>query len=123
MRVLSLILGIFLLIFSFMLLFQILFYRVIRPSGKPYSKFLISVFEFLEFKIARFISTFFLLLLIIYTILCIFKGNFKFGFRLFIFIPVYLIEEKNTYMNSLLFNSLLLMLCSLPCVHFVVQIF
>jgi hypothetical protein len=40
-----------------------------------------------------------------------------------IFVPVYLIEEHNTYMNSLLFNSLLLLLCSLPCVHFIIQIF
>ncbi|GMI32230.1 hypothetical protein TeGR_g10311, partial [Tetraparma gracilis] len=52
-----------------------------------------------------------------YLQLCCIKGCFKFGVRFF-FITLHPMKVNGTYMNSFLFNLLLILLCSLPVVQF-----
>ncbi len=53
----------------------------------------------------------------VYLQLCTIKGCFKFGVRFF-FMTLHPMKPNGTYMNSFLFNLLLVLLCSLPVVQF-----
>jgi len=53
---------------------------------------------------------------------CVIKGNFRFGAR-FLFFTLYPMELNNTMMNAFLFNTWLILLCSLPIVQFCVTAF
>lgn len=65
----------------------------------------------------------FLTFIIAYLVICLFKGNVLFGFRILFFLPVYLLEKQGTYLNSLLFNSMIICFCSIPLAHFVYTLF
>ena len=58
----------------------------------------------------------------IYLQMCCIKGCFKFGMRFFL-ISLHPMKVNGTYMNSFLFNLLLILLCSLPVVQFSVIAF
>ena len=53
---------------------------------------------------------------------CVVKGNFRLGVR-FLFIKLYPMEIGNTLMNAFLFNTWIIVLCSVPAVQFCVQAF
>lgn len=53
---------------------------------------------------------------------CVVKGNFRFGAR-FLFIRLYPMEIGNTLMNAFLFNTWLIMICSVSVVMFCVRAF
>lgn len=53
---------------------------------------------------------------------CVVKGNFRLGVR-FLFIKLYPMEIGNTLMNAFLFNTWIILLCSVPAVQFCVQAF
>ncbi|KAL0220706.1 hypothetical protein RCL1_000560 [Eukaryota sp. TZLM3-RCL] len=57
-----------------------------------------------------------------YLLLCVYKGTFKFGFRLFL-IPVHVMEKGNTLMNSFIFNLILILLCVFPVIQFCITSF
>lgn len=52
-----------------------------------------------------------------YLLWCCVKGNFKLGVRFFLW-KMYPMEINNTMMNCFLFNTWLILLCSVPCVQF-----
>eukprot|EP00727_Mastigamoeba_balamuthi_P012662 m51a1_g8018 putative lmbr1-like conserved region-containing protein (476) ;mRNA; f:198074-199920 len=53
-----------------------------------------------------------------YLLLCVIKGNIKFGMRFFFFIPVYPMKIGDTLMNSMLFNTALIMVGALTVTQF-----
>lgn len=57
-----------------------------------------------------------------YLLLAVTKGNFKFGVRFFI-MKIHPMEAHKTFVNSMIFNLLLVMLCVLPVVQFCTQAF
>ena len=81
------------------------------------------VFIWLEFSVARFISTIFFAALTIYMLFCVIKGNIKFGLRLFFIMKIHPMKVRNTYMNSFLFNLNMILLCVPPIIHFQIEMF
>eukprot|EP00303_Exanthemachrysis_gayraliae_P002126 CAMPEP_0206000252 /NCGR_PEP_ID=MMETSP1464-20131121/1348_1 /ASSEMBLY_ACC=CAM_ASM_001124 /TAXON_ID=119497 /ORGANISM="Exanthemachrysis gayraliae, Strain RCC1523" /LENGTH=479 /DNA_ID=CAMNT_0053373505 /DNA_START=87 /DNA_END=1526 /DNA_ORIENTATION=- len=58
----------------------------------------------------------------VYLLLCTIKGNIKFGLRVFIF-QIHPMRVGATMMNSLLFNTELILLCAVAVVHFCAEAF
>ena len=100
-----------------------MFYNIITKNGNPYNEFLNDLFVFLEFKIARFVSTILFALIALYILLTVLKGNFKFGLRILFFMPIHPMKKGRTYINSFLFNLFLLLLCAPAIMHFIVELF
>jgi len=57
-----------------------------------------------------------------YLLWCVIKGNFKLGVRFLIW-KIYPMEINNTMMNSFLFNTFIILICSVPTVQFCVTAF
>lgn len=119
---LKLLLGCFFMILSFMILIQIVFYKLIVIDGRPQSEFLNDLFVFLEFKLARFISTIVFTGLILYVLFFVLKGNIKFGLRFLLCIPIHTMKVGRTFINSFLFNLMLVMLCTPAIIHFMIEL-
>lgn len=87
---------------------------------KPYNSFLNSFFIDLEDSIPGFplFGILFFGLFSFYLLWCAIKGNFRFGLRVPHFFKIFPMEVNNTMMNAFLFNTWLLLLCSLPVLQF-----
>lgn len=120
---LYLVLGILCALISFMIWLHILLYTVIFINGQPVSEFLNRIFIFLEFSLARFISTIVFAALCVYILLCVIKGNVKFGLRLFFIIKIHPMKMGRTYVNSFLFNLVFVLLCVPAVMHFIIVMF
>lgn len=114
----KLILGCLLACVSFVMLLHVIFNVLAYKNGKPLTPFLNTVFIWLEFSVARFISTIFFAFLSLYMLCCVIKGNIKFGLRLFFLIKIHPMKLGRTYMNSFIFNSILVLFCVPPLIHF-----
>ena len=121
--ILKLALGIIFGMISLLIWLHVIFNVLIRPNGRPLSPFLNKLFTWMEFSIARFISTIFFAGLCIYLLFCVIKGNIKFGLRLFFLIKIHPMKQGRTYMNSFLFNTMMILLCTPPVMHFVIVMF
>jgi LMBR1 domain-containing protein 1 len=115
--------GIFFAIISFVILLHALVFVIIKVNGKPASEMLNKVFIWLEFSVARFISTILFAALTIYMLFCVIKGNIKFGLRLFFVMKIHPMKVRGTYMNSFLFNLSMILLCVPPIIHFQIEMF
>lgn len=109
-------------VLSFCFLIQIIFYKLIWVGNNPKSEFLNDLLTFFEFNIGWFVSTAILAALSIYVLLITVKGNIKFGFRVLFFIPIHIMKVGRTFMNSFLFNLMLLMLCTPAIIHFLIEL-
>lgn len=78
---------------------------------------------FFEFSIARFISSLFFCVLVIYILATVVKGNIKFGLRFLFFMPIHPMKVGRTYINSFLFNLFLVLLCTPAVIHFIIVLF
>jgi LMBR1 domain-containing protein 1 len=58
-----------------------------------------------------------------YLLLCVIKGNFKFGMRVFILFPIHPMRVGGTLMNAFLFNVLLILICAVSITQFTTQAF
>lgn len=113
------ILGVFAAILSLTLWLHVLLYVVLCFDGVPVHPFLNKLLILIEEKIGGFFATFAFAGLAMYLLLCVIKGNFKMGLRLFIFfLPIHPMKVNGTWMNSFLFNVLLIMLTAVSCVQF-----
>lgn len=121
--IIRLVLGCFAFIFSFVILIQIVFYKLIVRSNIPHSEFLNDIFVFFEFSMARFISSILFSSIAIYILSTVVKGTIKYGLRFLLFMPIHPMKVGRTFMNSFLFNLFLLMLSTPAIVHFIVDIF
>lgn len=119
----KLVLGTFLAIISLIIILHMLLYNIIVIKGRPASLFLNSFLYWVEYKIASFISTIFFAAFGVYLVFCVMKGAIRFGLRLFFIIKIHPMQLNKTYMNSFLFNAIMIMLASLGSIHFTILLF
>ena len=106
-------------IISIVWLLHIIVYMVIDP---PPTIFLNSYFEMFDSTIFSFFGTISVAIFSFYMLIVAIKGNFKLGLRFFI-IPIHPMKYGDTLMNTFLFNVILVLFYSIPCVQFCTQAF
>jgi len=70
-----------------------------------------------------FFAVLFFALLAYYFLLCVMKGNFKFGLRIPFIIALYPMEPDGTLMSSMLVNTNLILIASVAVTHFCAESF
>ena len=118
-----LIAGIFCLILSVVWILQIVLYIIIKKNGKPLFGFVNIPLVILSDKGLSFLSIIIFVILTFYLLIITVKGNFKFGLRIMILGQIHPMKKDNTYMNSILFNVLLVMLTSVSVIQFSIRAF
>lgn len=114
---LGLFLGIFCLLITLTWIAQILTQFVIIPHGKPIHPLLNDLFIFFEQNNVAFLAFGFFALFALYLLFATLKGNIKFGLRIFCW-TLHPMKKNETYMNSFLFNILLVLLASVSITQF-----
>jgi LMBR1 domain-containing protein 1 len=99
-----------------------LLYFVIIIDNKPYYPFLNNLFVFLQNNGLGFLATAFFALFCLYLLWASIKGNLKFGMRMFL-INIHPMKKNETYMNSFLFNIMLILLTSVSVTQFCAESF
>jgi len=105
--------GILSLVLSIVWIIHVILYTFVQP---PVSPFLNAYFVALD-RVFPLFGTLTYAIFSVYLLLCVIKGNIKFGLRVFIF-QIHPMRIGATMMNSLLFNTELILLCSVAVVHF-----
>jgi LMBR1 domain-containing protein 1 len=113
MHLLNLVLGVIASALSLLWLIHVFAYVFITP---PRTTFLNGYFVALD-KFFPLFGTLTYAIFALYLLFCVMKGNIKFGLRVFFF-QIHPMQLGNTMMNSLLFNTELILLCSVSVVHF-----
>jgi LMBR1 domain-containing protein 1 len=99
---------------------QIFLYMFTQPY--PFHPFLNAMLIAMDQVFALF-GVIFYGLFSFYLLLCVIKGNFKFGMRVFILFPIHPMRVGGTLMNAFLFNTLLILICSVSITQFTTQAF
>lgn len=86
---------------------------MIEKGGKPIFLFIDQWLYNLNNSSASFVATIIYGLLVLYMQVCLVKGNTVFGIRIPFIVKLHPMLVNKTYMNSLLFNSNLMLLASL----------
>jgi LMBR1 domain-containing protein 1 len=119
----QLIAGIFCMILSVIWIVQIVLYILIKIDGKPLNTFLNVPLVYLSDNNLSFLSIIIFVVFAFYLLIITVKGNFKFGLRLMCLGQIHPMKKDNTYMNSILFNVLLVMLTSVSVIQFSIRAF
>jgi LMBR1 domain-containing protein 1 len=91
-------------------------FKSVSQNQEPLSPFLNEIFIYLSSG-NGYIAAFVLFILIsLYLLATVVKGAMKFGMKLFC-LPIYPLREKDTPLNSLLFNSMIILLSSAAIAH------
>jgi LMBR1 domain-containing protein 1 len=90
-------------------------------GGKPITPFLNSYLAWFDSWFPAF-GTITIAVFTFYLLLCVMRGNFKFGMR-FTILPLHPMRYHKTLANSFLVNVGLIMLCTLPVVQFTADAF
>ena len=118
-----LIAGIFCMILSALWICQIVLYIIIKIDGVPLFGFLnVPLVKLCDANLS-FLSILIFVVMTFYLLICTVKGNFKFGLRIMILGQIHPMKKDNTYMNSILFNVLLVMLTSVSVIQFSIKAF
>jgi len=115
---LSLVLGIIFMIFSIIWIIHLILFILLK---KYY--FLNTILNYFNNNGITFLSTSLFCILCFYLLICIIKGNFKFGIRFIILGSVHPMKKNDTYLNSILFNIMLILITSISLIHFCVKAF
>jgi len=99
---------------------QIFLYMFTQPF--PFNPFLNTMLKAMDAAFPLF-GTVFYGLFAFYLLLCVIKGNFKFGMRVFILFPIHPMRVGGTLMNAFLFNVLLILVCAVSITQFTTQAF
>ena len=119
----QLIAGIFCMILSVLWILQIVFYILVRIDGKPLFTFLNVPLVVLADNNLSFVSILIFVVMSFYLLIITVKGNFKFGLRIMILGQIHPMKKDKTYMNSILFNVMLVMLTSVSVIQFSIRAF
>ena len=111
-------LGILALICTLLWVIQFCCSYFIRKNGRPGYPFLSRMYIFFNDHDLAFLSFFIFSILSLYLLLCVIKGNFKFGVRILCCWEIYPMKKDGTYMNSFLFNVTLILLASCSITQF-----
>lgn len=72
---------------------------------------------------ARFISSIFFSAIALYILATVVKGALKFGLRFVFCMQIHPMKVGRTFMNSFLFNLMMIMLTAPAIIHFIIEIF
>mmetsp|Transcript_48627 Transcript_48627/g.126147 ORF Transcript_48627/g.126147 Transcript_48627/m.126147 type:complete len:521 (-) Transcript_48627:3731-5293(-) len=114
----SLVFGILAIILSLSWLGQIVLYMVVDP---PVTDYMNIIFQEMN-KVFSLLSTITVALFIFYLLWCVLKGQMKIGMRIFL-VSIHPMAPHETMMNSLLFNTGLLLFCAVAVVQFATKAF
>lgn len=114
----ALFLGFVTAIVSILWWLHILIFLAIVEDGVAINPFLNDILTGLEHPGASFIGTGLYVMLALYLLLACIKGMVKFGLRIFIFFRVHPMKKDATPMNSMLFNVLMVLICSVAVTLF-----
>ena len=89
-----------------------------RKNGRPRYPFLARMYIYFNDNDLAFLSFLIFSILSLYLLLCVIKGNFKFGVRILCCWEIYPMKKDGTYMNAFLFNVTLILLASCSITHF-----
>ena len=115
--------GIIFLIISLIWVAHILLYVIIKPNGQPITRGLNILLVFLTENNVSFIAIAIFSFFCVYLLLATIKGNFKFGVRMILLGSIHPMKKNETYMNSILFNIMLVMITSVSVNQFCVKAF
>ena len=110
--------GVICFIVSVLWLLQILLFILINTKGISATPFLNDILTGLETPGTSFLATILYCTLTMYLMLAVIKGNVKFGLRFFCLCKAHPIKKDNTPMNSMIFNSMLVLLTSVAVTLF-----
>ena len=102
---------------------QIVFYIIIRIDDRPLFTFLNVPLVALADANLSFLSIVIYIVMTFYLLIATVKGNFKFGLRIMILGAIHPMKKDKTYMNSILFNVMLVMLTSVSVIQFSIRAF
>ena len=119
----KLIVGIVCFILSILWIIQIIFYILLRKNGQPFHNFLNIPLVMLTNANFSFLAISIYILFTFYLLLITIKGNYKFGIRFRFLGEIHPMKKDNTYMNSILFNVMLVMLTSVSVVQTSIRAF
>jgi LMBR1 domain-containing protein 1 len=111
-------LGILAMICTLLWMIQFVCSYFIRKNGRPGYPFLARMYIFLNDHHCAFLSFLIFSLLSLYLLLCVIKGNFKFGVRFLCCWEIFPMKKDGTYMNSFVFNTTLILLASCSITQF-----
>ena len=111
-------LGILALICTLLWIIQFICSYFIRKNGRPGYPFLARMYIFFNDHDLAFLSFLIFSILSLYLLLCVIKGNFKFGVRILCCWEIYPMKKDGTYMNAFLFNVTLILLSSCSITQF-----
>lgn len=111
-------LGILALICTLLWIIQFICSYFIRKNGRPGYPFLARMYIFFNDHDLAFLSFLIFSILSLYLLLCVIKGNFKFGVRILCCWEIYPMKKDGTYMNGFLFNVTLILLASCSITQF-----
>ncbi len=111
-------LGIISTILSLLWVIQFICSYFIIKKGKTGYPFLSNLLIFFQDHNCAFISFFLFAIFNLYLLLCLIKGNIKFGVRFFCCWTIHPMKKNGTYMNSFLFNVSLIVLGSISITQF-----
>ena len=115
--------GIFCMLLSVLWILQIVFYIIVKIDGKPLFTFLNVPLVKLADANVSFLSILIFVVMTFYLLIITVKGNFKFGLRIMILGQIHPMKKDKTYMNSILFNVMLVMLTSVSVIQFSIRAF
>lgn len=104
--------GIFGIVISFVWLIQLLG-STIYLNGTQAFQFLDGAFASMNEGTTGFIASILYGFLVIYMLICLIKGNVIFGIKIPYVMSIHPLEVNKTYLNSLLFNTSIMLLTSL----------
>ena len=111
-------LGIISTILSLLWIIQFICSYFIIKKGQPGYPFLSNLLLFFQDHNCAFISFFLFAIFNLYLLLCLIKGNIKFGVRFFCCWTIHPMKKDGTYMSSFLFNVTLILLGSISITQF-----
>ncbi len=88
----------------------------VQYTGVPLTLFLNGYFIWFDSWFPLF-GTISVAVFAMYLLIAVMKGTFKFGMRFFL-LPIHPMKPGGTYMNSFLFNLILILLCTIPVCQF-----
>ena len=119
----NMIFGVIFMIVSLIWVAHFLLYVIITPNGKPVTRGINILLVYLTEHNVSFVAIGIFAFLCIYLLLATIKGNFKFGVRVLILGSIHPMKKNETYMNSILFNIMLVMITSVSVNQFCVKAF
>lgn len=120
--VFKLILGLTCIIISLILVIHIFCYLLLKVDGRPVHPFINNLLEYLETSSASVLATILFAFIGYYMMLAAIKGNVRVGMRVLCF-TFYPLLPNETFVNSFIFNAILMNLWMFALVQFLTDMF